>query len=152
MQLLPFFLESKIGNSLVMTIDCQGALLAAWHEDWPQPLPNQVCVFLIEGLSMPWSRWKPWRSCSSDPIESWNLVIAFCVYLEFCTLSILIEPFIVFVLPSAFLAHNSAKMAEFKKGRLKQVDNNPDLLDRYVKAWGLFPALKQASLCLPRTL
>ena len=48
---------------------------------------------------------------------------------------------------SEIWALNSAvEMAEFKKGRLKQVDADPHLLDDYIRAWSLFPSLKQVGL------
>ena len=41
---------------------------------------------------------------------------------------------------------SAVQMAEFKKGRLRQVDENPQILDDYIRAWSLFPALKQVGL------
>ncbi len=35
---------------------------------------------------------------------------------------------------------------QIRQGRLKQVDENPELVQDYIRAWGRFPELKEAGL------
>lgn len=96
-----------------------------------------------------WCRWKPWKSTSSAPVRSLLNVSCFFFGATAAVCTRILDMYILIwqCHCSEIWALNSAiKMAEFKKGRLKQVDENPQLLDDYIRAWSLFPALKQVGV------